>query len=131
MTEAQIKALASFGWQLVNSGKIAPGVAALERVVSAAPAVADYWTAYGIGLAKADKHRPAIVALERSLALRADNLEVLCVVGELKLGVADYRGAAAALKRCLELDPDGIARAGIRARALIRKGQKQLEAAMT
>lgn len=126
---AELESLACFAWQAML---VDPAVAAalFRELVTRVPKSSEFWSAYGTALAKSQKIGEAVAALEKSLELRANNIEVWCVVAELSMDQLDWARATKALKRCLELDPNGKHPAGVRARALVKKGEKLLGAAV-
>ncbi|MCC6806269.1 MAG: tetratricopeptide repeat protein [Deltaproteobacteria bacterium] len=118
--------LARYGWQAAQANDLEGGVIALREATALVPSVADYWSAYGIALAKTFRLAEAVDALRRCLSLDPANVQIWCIVGEISLDRGDYNGAAVALKRCLELDPNATHPSGLRARALIKRGERQL-----
>ena len=117
--------LACFAWQaLLQDAKTS--AALFRELARREPRNPDYWAALGLALAKNSQRREAILALERAVELRPKNIEAWCVLGELAMDEMEWKKAAAALRRCLELDPNAKNAHGLRARALIKKGEKLL-----
>lgn len=130
MVDLQSERLARFGVAALEQGELNQAIAALEEAVKREPNRVDLLNALGIALARALRPVDALRYLQKSLLLAADDVEVLCVVGELSVERLDYDTAAKVLKRCLELDPKAQHPAGVRARALIKKAEKQLKKAL-
>ncbi len=118
--------LAKLGWSLVESNKAEEALEPLVMATELAPRNAAYWASLGMAFARLLRPLDAIRCFEQSLALAPKSIEIWCAVGELSLDRLDYRLAAQAFKRCLELDPQAQHPSGVRARALIRRAQKHL-----
>jgi cytochrome c-type biogenesis protein CcmH/NrfG len=118
--------LAAYGWQLLSAGHTRAAVGALQEAIAMGAERPSVFGAYGIALAKANRTQEALLYLRKSLALDATNVALWCATGELSLDRLDYKSALAALRNCLRLDPDAKHPAGIRARALIKRGEKML-----
>jgi len=113
----------------VLDGDFPGGIAALREALQARPNHAETTKALGLALAKGRHTQEALDVLHRYATREAADIEIFCVIGELCLEQRDYRGMAAALRRCLELDPDAVHPSGVRARGLIKKAEKQLKVA--
>jgi cytochrome c-type biogenesis protein CcmH/NrfG len=118
--------LARYGWQALNAGDGDRGVAALKEAIALVPDDKDYWLAYAVALARTLRMLEATDAFRRCASLDPQNVAVWCMLGEVAMQRSDYAGAAQALKRCLELDPKAKHPHGLRARALIRRGEQKL-----
>ncbi len=127
MSEERAGHLARFGWQAVKAEQIDQACTSLAEAVALAPAVPDYWAAYGVALTKAFRLGDAADAFRRCLALDAKNIFVWCNLAEVSLERTDYAGTAVAIKRCMELDPKAEHPSGLRARALVRRAEKKLK----
>ncbi len=124
--EQENETLACFGWQAMLQDP-AVSIALFRELAKREPNNADYWSALGLGLAKTGQRREAILSFERAVELRPRNIEAWCVLGELAMDEMEWKKAAQALRRCLELDPSAKHPHGLRARALIKKGERLLE----
>ncbi len=122
--------VAKLAWSYVDDGNPKDALPLLQMAVELEPNNDEYWAALGMAHARALQPSQAIQAFERALSLRPDSpqsIDLWCSVGELSLDRFDYKLAAQALSKCLALDPEAAHPSGVRARALIRKAQKQLE----
>jgi Flp pilus assembly protein TadD len=126
LSPAQALACARSGWSLSQSGALDQALALLEDAVTCLPSDRDVVSAYAFTLAKALRTKEAHYWLQRAAELSPDNIEVQVAAGEIACEVQDYAGAAQRFARCLQLDPSGREPAGIRARALIKRTEKQL-----
>lgn len=123
-------ALARLGFQAAMTGQAEAALYPLIAAVNAAPKEPSYRAALGVAYARCNRIEEALRELRQCLALRPNDLEVSCIVAELLLDKLDYNGAAVLLRKCLTLDPKAEHPAGIRARALIKKGEKLLKQAV-
>ena len=128
-TEKELESMAGFAWQALIVDASVSAVLFAE-LVARVPAHPDYWTGYGMALAKTNQTGQAISAFERHLELRPKNIEAWCVLAELSMDQLDWTRAARALEKCLQLDPQSKHPSGARARALIKKGEKLLAQAL-
>jgi tetratricopeptide (TPR) repeat protein len=126
--DQELETLACFAWQAMLVDP-AVSVALFRELCARVPRKSDYWNALGLALSKTKKIGEAIAAFEKGLALNPKNIEVWCVLAELSMEQLDWPRAASALKQCLELDPNARHPSGLRARALIKKGEKLLKQA--
>lgn len=115
--------LAAFGYATIARD---PQVAAavLAEVVAREPTQARYRAAYSVALSKCGKTTAALESLEASVAADPTFLEAWCILAELAMDNLEWTRASKALARCLALDPKGEHPSGLRARALIKKGEK-------
>ena len=119
--------LARIGWAASEANEHTHAVAALEQCVRLAPNHVPYLNALGLALARALKPVEALPYLLKSLALKPDDIEIACAVGEISVERLDSETAGKWLKQCLTLDPKAQHPAGVRARGLIKKAEKQLK----
>jgi tetratricopeptide (TPR) repeat protein len=127
--EDQALSLASYGWRCVEAGELDSGLAALLEAEIAKPDHPEIQKAVGLAYARAMTPHLALRRLRAYLAKHPDDIEILCVAGELFLQRLDYASMADALGKCLKLDPTAAHPSGVRARALIKKAEKQLRQA--
>lgn len=123
------KRLARSGWQLVQQNQLEDAVLLLEGARDVLHDDADVWAALGIAYARSQKVHEALAALQTALLLDDKRIELWCIVAELSIERFDYTLALQAVGKCLALDPHSKHPAGIRARALIKKAEKQLRQA--
>lgn len=127
------RSLAKQAWQLVQAGspeEQAQALEGLEVAAELAPDDVEVIAAFGLALARGQQGGRALFALKGVLARpmsSALELELNCVVAELALELQRYQEARAAIERCLALDPNAQSGAGVRARALLKKAEKQLK----
>lgn len=121
----EIDSLACFAWQAMLVDPPV-SVALFNELVRRKPENGEFWSALGLALAKASRTAEAISAFDKAVSIHPKNIEAWCTMGELAMDQLDWPRAAKALKKCLELDPHGKHPSGLRARALIKKGEKLL-----
>jgi predicted Zn-dependent protease len=118
--------LLRIGWLLVDSGQPTAALAIFAEAIAADDRSAIAWAAYGLALAKAGEHTKAQEALFKAAMRAPKDIEVSCALGEAALLRGDFTAAHKALATCCTLDPKMETPCGLRARALLRKAQKQL-----
>lgn len=118
--------LARYGWNAMKAGEMERGTMALKEAVQLAPNVAEYWYAYATALCRSMRLVEACEVLRRCAAFDDRNIAVWCMLGEASMQRGDFAGAAVALKKCLDLDPKARDPHGLRARALIKRGERHL-----
>jgi cytochrome c-type biogenesis protein CcmH/NrfG len=123
------KRLARNGWQLVQQNQLEDAVLLLEAANVVLSEDPDVWAALGIAYARSQKVHEALASLQTALLLDDKRIELWCIVAELSIERFDYALSLQAITKCLALDPDSKHPAGIRARALIKKAEKQLRQA--
>lgn len=111
------------GCKALERGDLAYAEAYLRDALALDANDADASAALGLTLAQAGRAELALPYLSAADGARID---VQCALGEIKLGLLDYAGAAKALARCLQLDPQGVQPHGVRARMLIKRAQRKL-----
>ena len=126
--EQELETLACFAWQAMLVDPTV-SVALFRELCARAPRRSEYWNALGMALTKTKKTGEAIAAFEKGIAINPKNIEAWCVLAELSMDQLDWPRAAQALKTCLELDPHSRHPSGVRARALVKKGEKMLKQA--
>lgn len=94
----------------------------------AAPQSADAWHALAAAHAKQKSFRPARECLARVVAVEPRRIGAWVDMAEACIAVLDYKGAADALQRALNLDPNGDDPAGRRARAITGRTLTKLRA---
>lgn len=119
--------LARLGHGLIAAGDLANALKALSLAMPALRDNDDAVVTYARALALNQRTLAARQLFALVARRQPTRIDVWCALGELRLDAMNYRGAAAALKKCLELDPNGEHPAGRRARAVIKKGEKLLK----
>lgn len=128
---ARAQRLLRMGWAASLAGEHVAAVAALEEAVMLSPNDVKALNALALALAKALRPNEAIPYLQKSLLLKPDDIEIHCVLAEISLERGDYATALSSLKQCIALDPKATHPSGIRARALVKKGEKRLAGMVT
>ena len=123
-----MSAFASFGRQAIKEGNIDAAIGAFTEALAKEPGNARHMAELGVAWAHKKNYGEALKWLRASIEKKPDQIDVLCVNGELSIDEMDFLGAAKVLGRCLELDPQAKHPSGLRARALVKKGLKKLKA---
>ncbi len=110
-----------FAATLLSEDDLEGAAAAAELATIADEKNFDAWLTLGAARARAQQEEKALQAYARAAALKPHDVRVWTDVGELKLILLDYAGAAQALKLALQADPKGDTPAGRRAQYLIAK----------
>lgn len=113
--------LVAFAVEMVKEDALEDAEAAAELAVAADPNSFDGWMVLGATRARLKRERDALLAYAKAAELNPNNARLWCDVGELKLQLLDYTGAAQALKFALQADPKGETLGGRRAQGLIAK----------
>jgi cytochrome c-type biogenesis protein CcmH/NrfG len=118
---------ASMGRVLVTQGDFAAAAfafsAALEHTKSA-----DLWAALGYCEQKLNRLQNAADAYEKAIHAGLDDVQVWANLGEARLDLLQYGHAAEALGKAIEKDPKGDHPASVRARALVLKAVRDINA---
>ncbi|MCC6808856.1 MAG: hypothetical protein IT381_15625 [Deltaproteobacteria bacterium] len=117
----------AFAVELLAENDVDNALAAAELATAADPKSYDAWMALGAARARSKQEAAALHAYAHAAGLRADDVRLWCDVGELKLSLLDYKGAAQALSRAIDLDPKAQTPAGKRAQALVAKAWAKAE----
>lgn len=86
----------------------------------------DAWMTLGAVRARRSDEHNALVAYARAATLQPQNPRVWCDVGELRLILLDYAGAAQALQLAIRADPEAETPAGARAQYLVARTYAEL-----
>lgn len=121
LTVADAPQLSGFAATLLGEDDLEGAAAAAEVATIADPRWFDAWLILGAARARQALEEKALEAYARAAALKPNDVRVWTDVGELKLILLDYAGAAKALKLALQADPQGETPAGRRAQYLIAK----------
>ena len=121
------RGFAGFAQQLMAENDLEGAESAAELAVAADPRSFDGWLALGAARALGKKESSALAAYARAAEVEPNNARLWCDVGELKLLLLDYEGAAQALKFALDADPKGETPGGRRAQGLIARTYAKLK----
>lgn len=113
--------LLGFAISMAERDQLDTAEAAAEVAVNADPSYFDAWMVLGSVRARRKEAGKALEAYAKAAAIDAKNARLWCDVGEIKLSLFDYEGAAKALGLALECDPKATTPGGRRAQALIAK----------
>jgi tetratricopeptide (TPR) repeat protein len=121
LTPADAKHLIGFAVHMAEKDDLDTAEASAEVAVEADPKSYDAWCVLGSVRARKKEAGKALEAYAKAAAIDAKNPRLWCDVGEIKLSLFDYDGAAKALEMALNLDPKAATPGGARAQALIAK----------
>ena len=113
---------------LVQAAEFSGALAILSEAEGIPPPNPDVLVALAIAEAKSGQERLAITRLKSATHVAPAHLEAWTMLAELTLAVADYEAFTLAAETAVALDPEVKHPCGVRARALIRKAQKRLQA---
>lgn len=118
--------LIGFAASMLDKDQLETAEAAAEVATEADPSNVDAWLVLGAARARRKEAGLALTAYARAAELDPNNARVWCDIGELKLSLFDYEGAAKALGLALGCDPKAATPGGKRAQALIAKTYAKL-----
>jgi tetratricopeptide (TPR) repeat protein len=121
LTAKDARYLLGFAMTMAERDQLETAEAAAEVAVSADPVYFDAWMVLGSVRARRKEAGKALEAYAKAAALDSKNARLWCDVGEIKLSIFDYEGAAKALEMALNVDPNAKTPGGRRAQALIAK----------
>lgn len=113
--------LVGFAAQMLSENDLDSAEAAAELAAAADPSSFDAWMTLGATRARRKQERAALEAYAQAAAIRPTDVRLWCDVGEIKLLLHDYEGAAKALRLAMDADPQAQTPAGRRAQALVAK----------
>lgn len=116
-----------FALQMLDENDLDSAASAAELATAADPRSFEAWMTLGATRARAKEERTALAAYARAAELNSTDVRLWCDVGELKLLLQDYSGAAKALKLAMDADPKADTPAGRRAQALVAKTYAKLQ----
>jgi cytochrome c-type biogenesis protein CcmH/NrfG len=117
MTREQSFARLAAGFVKANDWEGA--LAASEVVTRGDPTHFAGWVMRGMAQAKLKLYQEAVTSYRAALGVRPDDVSSWAALGELYIGLNDFKQAAEMLQKACELDPKGTHASGRRARALI------------
>lgn len=118
--------LLRFAWQLHETSP-ATARTIVERVLVADRNRADAWQVLGLLAAKQNDSARAVIALQKAVQLEQQNLDARVALAESLMDSLDYKGALRELKVCFEQDPKMRHPAGVRARVLAVRMDKDIQ----
>ena len=127
MSERALK-WARYGRQVSLQGDHEIAVFALERAIELGEDGSGVWIALGVARAQLRQSEGAIEAFQQAVTRDPKAIDAWCMMGELGLELKQYMLALEAFKRCFALDPKAEHPHGARAKALVRKTHKALQA---
>ena len=110
-----------------RAGRHAEAKALCRDILDGDPGNADALSILGSALVETDATEAAAALFRRAAAARPDDAGLLQKLGDALIRLGDMDGAAAALGKCLELDPEKR-RAGIFLSAVLRKQNRTRDA---
>jgi tetratricopeptide (TPR) repeat protein len=129
-TDQHIADLRAYGIAQFAMGHCESAAASLLVVCTRHPEDALAHKVLGVAQAQLGQHSEAYASLKRALVLKPNDIECECILGDLAMRMVRYKNAFAHLQTCLSLDPDATHPHGVRARMLIRRLQRLVEAAV-
>lgn len=116
-----------FALQMLEQNDLESAASAAELAVASDPRSFQGWMCLGATRARAKQEKSALDAYARAAELNSNDVRLWCDVGELKLALLDYTGAAKALQLAMQQDPKAETPAGRRAQALVAKTFAKLQ----
>lgn len=121
LTTRDAKHLVGFAVHMVEKGDLDTAESAAEVAAEADSGSYDAWYVLGSIRARKKEAGKALECYAKAAAIDSKNARLWCDVGEIKLSLFDYEGAAKALEMALNVDPKATTPGGRRAQALIAK----------
>lgn len=129
-TDQHIADLRAHGIAQFALGQSGNAAACLQVVCKRQPNDALAHKVLGVAQAQLGQHGEAYASLKLAVTLKPNDIECECIMGDLAMRMVRYKVAFAHLQTCLTLDPDATHPHGVRARMLIRRLQRLVEAAV-